>query len=732
MPKFTAELLDYAHSLKNIDINLKDRKTIRGLSIDAEETQDIDDTIWVVKNGDTYICDISIADTASLIQADSPIFEIASKNIVTKYLRNYSIPMIPNVLSKDLLSLQCNSSRPAINFHIELDALLNVVHFEISERKIRNAAKLSYEKVARMLLDNSDDSQTLEVLLNAYELALKLSTKRRLMGALAYFDEAKGIYTDEEGNIKSFANKDIALAYLIVQEMMVLANSETAKYFAEKDIPFVFRNHTVKGNIPDREEVHSQLVNALQNKSMFSSFVSRMSIWQNRAQYEVSLKGHYALNLPAYAHVTSPLRRFADMINHVIIKAHLQGKELPISVEHLNEYCQNINQFMLKQQEDKHEHFKKMAQTQISENLLSYDSNALADMDAKEFKIIIKNLREAHNIKSRLIDEIQRRVEQASLAAIDIYYILFESRWLDNKTDFKTLLFESIPTRQGLSTEILTLLQGQGKIVGYDDVTGEDGIFFTNYTVIETNEGKFLTSGSIEKDHSKKEVLNRSRTSSLLAYLKDEAIETEKPEKNIEKHPIPAAPIKVPKITKQQSSKFSNPIGLIQEIIAKRNDIGFGGYEFLTISDNPPLFRCTLEIHYNGEVIRYKGEGSNKKDAKFEAAHQAAEEFEQYKVSKEDSKLDQLRAMIDAGLALSAVNFICILQKVAMPTYTIEELAQVPTPQFSCNAYLKLKDREFYIHNLASGKKEAKILVAEELLREILRDFPEVLGEDNP
>ncbi len=731
MPKFTDDLIEYARSLKDLDINLEDRKSIKGISIDAKETQDIDDTIWVVKKDDIYICDISIADTSAYIQPNDPIFEVASQNVATKYLKKYAVQMIPAELSKKHLSLKPDKYRPSINFHIELDAQLNVIYFNISERKICNSAKLSYEEVAALLSDANNDSLIRDILLNAYELALKLSTKRRLMGALAYFDEEKGLYTDEEGNIKTFASKQVAIAYMIVQEMMVLVNSETARYFAERDIPFVFRNHTVKGNIPDRDEVHNQLVHALQNKAMFKSFAARMNIWQNKAQYGTELSGHYALNLPAYAHVTSPLRRFADMLNHVIIKSHIYGKEIPLNLEEIKEHCGNINAHMLKEQQEKHEHFKSEAYSEIAEKLERMSSKDLPEMEPKEFKQTLKSLRNANKIKPIMRNEVVRRIESFNIASIDLYYLLFESEWMNEEAEIKEKIYKSISDRQGLATELLTLMQVQEKIKGYTEVLGVEGNLFTAYSVIETLENKYLTSDICIKNLSKKSAIDEARGSTLIAFIQGNAKETSKPEINPEEILLPIQPKKKPKSESENNKefRFHNPVGLIQEIVVKRNDMTLLGYEIEQIEDSVPRFQCILKIIFEGEEFEFSGEGENKKAAKFEAAHRAAEKFEDFNPSKKRSKKEQLKGLIADGMYLNAINFACTIENEEMPVYEIEKIEEDNTFYFVCRGSVNFKNSKFSAEARGSNKKEPKLQSAKSMLEEILESYPEILIE---
>lgn len=732
MPNFTDELIEYAKSLKEWDIKLDDRQPIRGLSIDDEKTRDIDDTIWVEKKGDVYVCDIAIADTAEYIQPDSPLFEVASINIVTQYLKDFSLQMIPALLSKNFLSLKPRRKRPVINFHIELDAQLEVIYFEISERRVKNAAKLSYEDVAKILTDKEDDSEVRNVLLNAYELSMKLSTKRRLMGAFAYFDSEKGLYTDEEGNIKIFASKSVAISYMIVQEMMVLTNTETAKYFAERDIPFAFRNHTVKGNIPDRDEVHNQLTHALQNRTMFKSFVQRMNIWNNKAQYGTELSGHYALNLPAYAHVTSPLRRFADMMNHVIIKAHVTGRDIPLSVEQIKEYCEKINQHMLKEKKDKHEHFKNEAYAEMAEKLEQISSEDLPEISAKEFKQMLKTIRDADNIKPTLKNEILRRIEDFSIASIDLYYLLFESAWIKNEQELRDKILESIPKRQGLATELLTLMKVQEKILDFEEVLGVEADMFTAYSVIRTLESKYMSCENISKSKSKKGVIDEARGLSLIAFLNGEATETEKPEVNKDEILMPAQFVKEGnmEVSAMREYKFANPIGFVQEVSVKRSDMSVIAYEINQIEEKPPKFECVLKIKYANEIVEFFGEGENKKKAKFEAAHAAAERFEHLNVAKKATKIEQLKGLISDKHYLNAVNFACTINEVELPIYNFDDISEDANPQFLCSAYLSFRDNNFTAESVGQNKKEAKMGAAKMILDSLIQEFPDILEEE--
>ncbi len=627
------------------------------------------------------------------------------------------------------MSLKEGFKRPAINFHIELDDSLDVVDFSISERKIKSLAKLTYENVVDILTDQTNHSEIKKMLLNAYELAIKLSNKRKQMGALSYFDPDKGLYTDEEGNVKIFANKKVAIAYMIIQEMMVLTNSETARYFAEKDIPFVYRNHTVKSNIPDREEVHNQLLTAINNPSTLSTFISRMSIWQNRAIYETKLKGHYALNLPAYAHVTSPIRRFPDLLNHTIIRSHITGSPIPFTIEQIEDYCNFVNDFFEKEREKKTEHFKKIFNQEISASLININSNALSEMEVRDFKNILKNLRSSAAIKPIIKTEILNRLNSMSITAIEIYYIIFESDWLESEPDIRDAILDNILKIPSIGSQILYLMQSQNLISEIEEETEKKGDIFHNRTYIKTSDNKYYTTTLKISNTNKKEAINSSRAAVLVDFIKNNCIEAEKPTTNyIETEENTQHKDQTIEHSNIQESTIEDSVSLINTLTMQNNDIKLLGYYIEPLPENNTSFKCKLELKYKEEVLEFYGNGKNKKTAKQKAAKMAFLHLQDFAVSKVDNRLDAIRKLIEEGLQSNAISLICQYFDTRMPIYTFKEISSVPEPEFECTAEIIIKDFTASVTQTGNSKKTAKNNAVDLLIGKIrtyFKDFEE-------
>ena len=121
-------------------------------------------------------------------------------------------------------------------------------------------------------------------------------------------------------------SEDAHKSNIIIQEFMILTNAAVAEFAALREYNFLYRNHTARQVIPQRAEVLEQLQTAVSNPKLLDAVVSRSNLWFNKAEYGVSIKGHYSLNLPAYTHVTSPLRHAADLLNHELLKAQFNKK----------------------------------------------------------------------------------------------------------------------------------------------------------------------------------------------------------------------------------------------------------------------------------------------------------------------------------------------------------------------------------------------------------------------
>lgn len=198
-----------------------------------------------------------------------------------------------------------------------------------------------------LIKDEQLNTGLVEMLRDMSVIAQQLLDQRRLAGALAIYDIMEGWAVSEEGFMFKLRPEERHLANVIIQEFMILANQTVATFCAENDIPSLYRNHTARACAPDSAiELLDDVRNAMDNPEHFDvrTLQRRMTLLVNRAHYAPVLRGHFGLNLAAYCHFTSPIRRFADLVVHRQLKAFLTDKKMPYSKEQLLEIGEYITE----------------------------------------------------------------------------------------------------------------------------------------------------------------------------------------------------------------------------------------------------------------------------------------------------------------------------------------------------------------------------------------------------
>ena len=185
-------------------------------------------------------------------------------------------------------------------------------------------------------------------------------------GSISWIEVGKGQYLDEDGKLTS-ADKMRFHSQVIIMEMMVLANTAIANWLSERDIPALYRNHTAKTIAPGQDKI----LEALRVLGSEKAIRDRLTQYLNRAEYSSSLVGHFALNLGAYTHFTSPIRRLADLINHRIIKAELRGEASPYSKKELDTLAAHINETVREDDRRSEAHHKAKAKAMIQSQIES-------------------------------------------------------------------------------------------------------------------------------------------------------------------------------------------------------------------------------------------------------------------------------------------------------------------------------------------------------------------------
>ena len=408
--------IDHAASITLPD-SLWDRPQVQGLTIDGPASRDLDDAIWIDDAPSGAIASIHIADVAEIVAIGTALDKAALARTQTKYWGWGNEPMLPHSLSEDKLSLLEGRRRPTLTLQVHLNHNAEIQTIDLFESWLISSKRFSYEEA-----DRTCQEPTLPFyapLTRCQAWAERLNQERQSKGAIGGLFSQSGIWLDENGAV-IVPDGQRFHSQMIIQEFMILANRAVAQWFADRDVLALYRNHTAREIAPDRAE----MMQALLTTGSLELIRRKLQNWLNKAEYNPTLIGHFALNLTAYCHFTSPIRRLADLINHRIIKAILHGKPHPYRRFELEQLCRYIATITLEDENISrafHKGRKKQAyQTQLQ------DVKSLETLSDKEFGNVLKHAAREDNFEP-IRDSAMARLDRGQLSVQDLYFLLIRS-----------------------------------------------------------------------------------------------------------------------------------------------------------------------------------------------------------------------------------------------------------------------------------------------------------------
>ncbi len=348
--EFSKESLYQAKLLKEIGIkNSEDRKDLTSeliFTIDGKDTKDIDDAVSIkLIDNDKYLLSVHIADVTNYVKEFSPL-DIDAKNKGTStYLGNKVIPMLPEILSNKLCSLQPNEKRLTITVEMLIDKNGNVNNTNIYPSIIKSNKKMTYDEVNDVLANKyvRGYKKYKENLNLMQQLSNILEDKSKINGSVQmYSDEIKFSF-NSEGYPIGISKRECGDSENIIKNFMIITNVEVAKFISGYNLPTPYRVHKAasdyalidainninklgydfefpKFNNKINHQVISQIllqaVNTEHEELVSNELVKAFS----KAYYTLEELGHFALNVDKYSHFTSPIRRYPDIIAHRQIK----------------------------------------------------------------------------------------------------------------------------------------------------------------------------------------------------------------------------------------------------------------------------------------------------------------------------------------------------------------------------------------------------------------------------
>ncbi|WDA13920.1 ribonuclease R [Paracoccus marcusii] len=370
--EFPQKALDEAEAAKPAP--LKGRDDLRHLplvTIDPSDARDHDDAVaaFVEEDGGATIW-VAIADVAHYVRPGSALDREAWGRGNSTYFPDRVVPMLPEALSADLCSLHEGVDRPVIAVEMRLDAQGNKTGHRFHRAMMNSRASLAYEQ-AQAGADGVPDAQTaplmddvIRPLWHAYGL-LKDARERRQPLELDLPE--RRIELSPEGRVTAVAFRERLDAHKLIEEFMVLANVAASEELTRRKRPLLFRVHEEPSlakmdalrevaqasgfTLAKGQVLHTSHLNRLLSQAEGSDFDELINISTLRsmtqAYYNPENFGHFGLSLKSYAHFTSPIRRYADLVVHrALISAHGWGKDgltedqverLPETATHISE-----------------------------------------------------------------------------------------------------------------------------------------------------------------------------------------------------------------------------------------------------------------------------------------------------------------------------------------------------------------------------------------------------------
>jgi len=319
------------------------------VAIDPADARDHDDAIWAEPDGEGgFNALVAIADVSFYVRAGSALDREARNRGNSVYFPDRVVPMLPEVLSADVCSLKEGEDRAAMACHLRIDAAGKVTKFRFTRAIVRIAHNIAYEDAQAAV----DSGTPPEHLANLWEAWRALAAARDARDPLALELPERRVVLDEKGQIAEIAIRERLDAHRVVEDFMIAANVAAAMALEAKTAPVVYRVHET----PQREKLialrdylatmgkklslgqvitpglFNRMLKDITDEAEKAQVMEAVLRSQMQAYYGPANAGHFGLALASYAHFTSPIRRYADLLVHrALVDAYKLEQPVPDS-----------------------------------------------------------------------------------------------------------------------------------------------------------------------------------------------------------------------------------------------------------------------------------------------------------------------------------------------------------------------------------------------------------------
>jgi len=361
--EFSEEALAQAKRARRVQLAKRtDLRDVPLVTIDGEDARDFDDAVFAEPDGDGFRLIVAIADVAHYVRPDTALDHTARTRGNSVYFPDRVVPMLPEALSNGWCSLRPQEERGCLFVEMRVDRTGRKTAHRFGRGLMRSAARLTYEQVQLAL----DAGQDLDLPLpHLYAAFRALLAARQARGTLDLDLPERKVTIDDNGVVLGVAPRPRLDSHRLIEEFMVLANVAAAEELERLHHPCMYRVHpppteeklanlrvflgTLGISLPPGDQVHPRDLDRVLRRvadTPEATVVNEVMLRsQSQAAYSPDNIGHFGLALSRYAHFTSPIRRYADLLVHrALIKGLRLGRDgLPDDqVAHLPDTADHI------------------------------------------------------------------------------------------------------------------------------------------------------------------------------------------------------------------------------------------------------------------------------------------------------------------------------------------------------------------------------------------------------
>lgn len=319
-------------------IDLRDMPLI---TIDGADARDFDDAVYAERSGDGWRLVVAIADVSHYVDPESPLDSEARRRGTSVYFADRVVPMLPESLSNGLCSLKPDVDRLCMVCDMRVTEQGKVTKSRFYRAIMRSAARLTYDEVDHLQHDKTGPRRRKNIkyssqINNLYGVFRSLERARQRRGALDLDLPEIVIELNKAGQIDRIVRRVRNDAHRLIEECMISANVEAARFLKKHRLPTLFRVHdgpdpdrfdelrlmlqTLGISVPEQARTDPQHLNRvlqrLAERPDYAALAIAVLRSLSQAVYQPVNIGHFGLGLASYAHFTSPIRRYPDLLVH--------------------------------------------------------------------------------------------------------------------------------------------------------------------------------------------------------------------------------------------------------------------------------------------------------------------------------------------------------------------------------------------------------------------------------